>query len=222
MEKIIPQRIIDYPKYKSINLHPSLLPRYRGPSPIHYALLHGDKETGISIMQIDSKMDHGPLLSQIRSSIADDDTYITLSVHLAEKGAHLLVETIKAFIKGEITLQEQNHKEATYTELLTKKNAVIDWRLPQQIVYNRIRALNPWPGTYTMWNGSMLKIIEAACLSGTKLRPGEFVYTNDAIYAGTLDGDLKILILQREGKTVQKAKDFTHGNPKLNHSILPN
>lgn len=220
--KIIPPSIITHPKHSTINVHPSLLPKYRGPAPIHYALLHGDKETGISIMQIDKELDHGPILKKETVPIQPNDDYASLLESLSKKGAQILVRTLIEFHDGSITPKEQNHTKATYSKLLTKNDGEIEWSESIHNINNKIRALNPWPGTYTFWQGKRLKIIKVKPLTATTLKPGRIAFSENAIYVGTKNGDLQILELQREGKEVQSAEDFMKGNATLAESILPN
>jgi len=218
--QIIPHWILALPNFTSINLHPSSLPRYRGPAPIQYALLHGDKKAGITIMEMDNELDHGPILSQEYVSISPHETSLSLLKKLSEAGAKLLIKTLLRYAKGNIKPLEQNHSEATYTKLLTKDDGYINWATPQNIIYARIRALNPWPGTYSIWNGKILKILEAKPISAKTLAPGQVALASNKIYIGTLDGDLEIKKIQLEGKKVQNAKEFIAGNQQLNRAIL--
>jgi methionyl-tRNA formyltransferase len=219
--KLIPLWALTIPRYKSINLHPSMLPRYRGPAPIHFALLHGDSMTGITIMLIDEELDHGPILAQIPVMIEKDATYLSLLTHLSEVGAHLLIKTTIDYMHGNLTSIEQDHTKATYTNLLSKDDGLIDWRLPSQVIYNQIRALNPWPGTFTFWNGKRLKITKAQPITSSTLKPGDVAFGDKAIHIGTNDKDMIVLELQLEGKEVQSAIDFMRGNSDFDtHELL--
>lgn len=219
--KLIPEWAIDLPKFKTINLHPSMLPRYRGPAPIQYALLHGDIETGITIMLMDKEMDHGPILAQEKVSIQPDDTYTTLANQLSDIGAHLLVETISAYVQGAIQPRSQIHSAATVTKLLSKDDGAISWHEPQVLIFNKIRALNPWPGTFTEWQGKRLRISEIRPLSAKTLAPGEVTFADNTIHIGTKDFDIAVVRLQLEGKAEQDANAFMNGHQELNGSALP-
>lgn len=219
---LIPKRLIELPLLGSINLHPSALPKYRGPAPIHYALLHGDKRTAIAIIIIDEEMDHGPIISQEIIDIDTTDNYESLLYRLANSGAKILLAALLDFYDKKITPIEQIHTKATYTKLLTKIDGELDWDSPQKVIYNKIRALNPWPGTYTFWKGKRLKILKALPLKATMLQPGEIALGNNKIHIGTRDGDIDILTIQSEGKNTQEASSFIKGNAKLSGQQLPN
>jgi methionyl-tRNA formyltransferase len=150
--QIISKEILEIPKYGCFNIHPSLLPKYRGPSPIQTAILNGDKKTGVTIMLMDEKMDHGPILAKRELKITNpksEITYQELHDKLAEIGAKLLIKTIPDWINGKIKPQTQNEKKATYTKIIKKEDGKIDWKKPAQEIERQIRALNPWPGTFT-------------------------------------------------------------------------
>ncbi|MEA3272416.1 MAG: methionyl-tRNA formyltransferase [Patescibacteria group bacterium] len=156
---IIPKKILEIPKFGFLNIHPSLLPKYRGPSPIQNAILNGDKETGVSIMLLDKKMDSGPILAQKKVKINENETYETLRNRLAEIGAKLLIKTLLDYVSGKIKPKPQNHKKATYTKLLKREDGKIDWSKPAEEIERMVRAYHPWPGTWTELNGKRLKII---------------------------------------------------------------
>ena len=219
--KLIPKVIINHPEKGSINLHPSILPKYRGPAPIHYALLHGDSNTAITIIKIDEEMDHGPILIQQMVPISDGDNYLTLLKKLSEVGAKVLVKTTVDYFDKKISETPQAHTKATYTKLLAKIDGELEWDSPQKVIYNKIRALNPWPGTYTYWKGKRLKILDAKQLTATMLSPGKIVFGNNMIHIGTRDGDMDIRLLQLEGKTPKKPSAFIRGNKRLNGVDLP-
>ncbi len=190
--KIIPKHIIDLPKYGCLNVHPSLLPKYRGASPIQTAILNGEEETGVSIMLMDEKMDHGPVLSQIKHKI-DNKDYNTLSKELAEKGAQLLIETIPKYLKGEIKPKEQNHDKATFTKIIKKEDGKIDWSRTPQEIERQIRAFNPWPGTFTFLKDKRIKILEAE----------------------VINNELVIKKVQPEGKRPMSYEDYLKAHDKL-------
>lgn len=165
--KIVPKNILELSKYGFINIHPSLLPRLRGPSPIQAAILAGDKTTGITIHIATEKFDSGPILAQKETPIAPDDTCFSLSERLAKEGAALLIQTIKKWLAGEIVPKEQDEAFATYTKLLKKKDGEIDWSRPADYLEKMVRAYDQWPGAYTkMKNGKILKIKKAEVVNG--------------------------------------------------------
>jgi methionyl-tRNA formyltransferase len=147
--KIIPKEILEIPEYGALNVHPSLLPKYRGPSPIQTAILNGDKETGITIMLMDQEMDHGPIIAQDRCKIGETTTCQELEKILANQGAKLLIETIPKWIKREIKAKEQDHSKASYTKIIKKEDGKIDWNKSAQEIERKIRAFDPWPGAFT-------------------------------------------------------------------------
>lgn len=219
--KIIPEWIIKLPKYSSINLHPSLLPELRGPSPIQTALLKNFTTTGISIMLIDNQMDHGPILHQEKIPILKDDTHATLSLRLAEYGSIILLKTMTNYINKKIVPKSQNHLKATFTKLFTKKDGQLDWSMPASDIVNKIRAFNPWPGTYTYWRGKFLKIIKADTDMTIQMPPGLVDYNNSQLVVGTGKGVLIIFELQLEGKRQISSKEFIRGYKDILKTRLP-
>jgi len=171
--QLIPAEILKIPRYGCLNIHPSLLPKYRGPSPIQYAILNGDKETGVTIILMDEKMDHGEIISNFKFLISKKFTYPELSQKLAEIGVKLLLETIPKWINGEIKAKAQDESEATYTKILKKEDGKIDWARPPEEIERKIRAFNPWPGAFTFWKKNkkkiMIKILEAEVSKNNKL-----------------------------------------------------
>ncbi|MFC1921519.1 methionyl-tRNA formyltransferase, partial [Chloroflexota bacterium] len=164
--KILPQVVLDIPVHGCINIHPSLLPRHRGVSPVPASILAGDEFTGVSIMLLDAGTDTGPVLAQAQIPVLDYDTTGSLTGKLSLTGAELLMEVIARYIKGEITPKPQNDAEATYCRMITKEEGEIDWTLPAVEIWRRVRAYQPWPGCYTHWQEKQLKILEAVPLSG--------------------------------------------------------
>lgn len=190
--KIIPERYLEIPKHGFLNIHPSLLPKYRGPTPVQSALLNGDKETGVTIMVLDKDMDHGPLLAQEKYDIWPKTTFPQLHDELAAIGADLLIKIIPGFINGEIRPKVQNHDQVTICKIYEREDGKIDWSKPVQEIYNQIRALNPEPGTWTTWQGKVLNIKKAAVAS---------------------DGGLEPLIVQLEGGKEMSFPEFLRGHP---------
>jgi len=221
--QIIPKTILDIPRYGAINVHPSLLPKYRGASPIQAAIKNGDDVTGITIMLLDEQLDHGPILADRAVAIAPTDTGGTLSARLAEAGAVLLMETLPRFLGGEITPREQDHTAATVAKQLTRDDGRIDWSRPVQEVLRAIRAYNSWPGSWTVWNKTRLKIIRARASNETPewLKPGSVFQTNDGLFAvRCANGSVVLEILQSEGKKEMTATEFLRGHGDFAGSML--
>ncbi|MDP2910690.1 MAG: methionyl-tRNA formyltransferase [bacterium] len=192
--QIIPKEILKIPKYGCLNVHPSLLPKYRGPSPIQTAILNGDKKTGLTVMLMDEKMDHGKIISNFQFPISNKITYQELYEKLALSGAKLLLETIPKWIDGKIKSQTQDEKKATYTKIIKKEDGKIDWKKPAQEIERQIRALNPWPGTFTFIKKRGKKIRIKVCQA-------ELSENNQLI----------IKKLQPEGKKPMSFEDFKKG-----------
>lgn len=230
--KIIPQNILDIPKLGNVNVHPSKLPKYRGPSPLQAVIEAGDKETAISIMLIDDKMDHGPLLAQKTLLLDEQETPETLRTKVVKIGAPLLVSTLKDFIAGKIIAQDQDHEKATFCKLLEKENGQIDWQKTAEQIERQVRAYDPWPGTYTEIGTEnsdqiqKLKIHEAVLIDPEwfreKLKPGEVKIFERRLLIGTGTAPLEILKLQPENKAIMDAKSYINGNQEINGKILGN
>ncbi len=168
--KIIPQKLLTIPKLGSIGVHPSLLPKYRGASPIQRAILNGDQETGVSLFLMDEQLDHGPVIVQKKLTI-DKLNFEILSQKLAQLGGELLVETLPKFIKGEYTLQPQNDKEATYAPKITIDDAYVDLEIDDPIIIERkVRALNPEPGVWTYKDNKRMKILEVELTQDNQIK----------------------------------------------------
>lgn len=182
--KIIPKSYLDIPKYGFVNVHPSLLPKYRGPSPIQTAILNGDIKTGVSIIIVDEEMDHGPILEQKTYNIQPTTNNIMVSKELFELGADLLIEILPKFINKEIKPQEQDHAKATFTKMFSREDGRINWNEPAEKIYNQIRALNPEPGTWTLLRRSVAKAMEHQ-------RQG--FHFRSRSYGGQVGGQSKIL-----------------------------
>ncbi len=219
--KIIPKTILDIPKYGTINTHASLLPAYRGASPIQHVILNGDKETGVTIMKIDEEMDHGPIISNVKIQISNDDTFESLSQKLAISGAKLLIKIIPDYIYGKIKPIEQDHSKATYTKIIKKEDGKIDWSKSAGEIERMMRAFYPWPTTWAIWNNKILKIIEADIAGGNNHEIGKIFLINKkelAVKCG--DGNLIIKKLQLEGGKILSAKEFLNGHKDFTGSIL--
>ena len=165
--KIIPKEILDIFPRGILNIHPSLLPKYRGPSPIQTAILNGDEETGVTIMLLDEEMDHGAVLAHITYHISPSTIGSELSQALAKEGAKLLVETLPKWLAGEIEPQPQDHNKATFTKMLERADGRIDWNKSAEGIEKMVHAYDAWPGTFTLWSGKRLKILRARLLHAT-------------------------------------------------------
>jgi len=223
--KILPAAILNLPRYGCINIHPSLLPRHRGPSPIPTAILEGDEVTGVTIMLLDAGLDTGPILKQRELPISSQDTAGSLSDKLAQIGAELLLETLPLWFEGKIKPQPQDERRATYTRRITKEDAEIDWRLPALEICRRVRAFYPSPGCYTWWAGKRLKINEAVLLAeaakgevGKVIALGSVLPTPVGVITGT--GLLGLCQVQLEGKRPLSAAEFIRGQRHFVGSCL--
>jgi len=163
---LLPQSILDIPPLGCVNIHPSLLPRHRGPSPVAAAILAGDEITGVSIMLLDKGMDTGPLLAQQQVPVSPQDTTGSLTVNLAQIGGQLLMQTLPLWLEGKLMSQPQDNEKATYSKLVTKEEGEIDWHRPAIELWRKVRAFQPWPGCHTTWQGKLLKIMETIPLPG--------------------------------------------------------
>ncbi|MDP3879678.1 MAG: methionyl-tRNA formyltransferase [Dehalococcoidales bacterium] len=224
--QILPQAVLDVPAHGCINIHPSLLPEFRGASPVAAAILAGKEFTGVSIMLLDRGMDTGPVLTRAQIPISASDTTGSLAGKLSRVAAGLLLEVLPRWVKGEITPQPQDEAAATYTRVLTKGEGEIDWQLPAGVIWRRVRAFHPWPGCYTRWLGKQFRIIEAVPLAGEGAgKAGEVIALNDeggaVLGIGTGEGILGVLRVQMEGKRVMSAAEFLRGQRQFIGAILP-
>jgi methionyl-tRNA formyltransferase len=223
--QILPQSVLDIPGHQCINIHPSLLPKFRGASPVAAAILAGDEFTGVSIMLMDRGLDTGPVLAQAQVPISAQDTAGSLTAKLSLIAAQLLLEVLPRWTRGEITPRPQNETEASYSGEFSKKDGAIDWHLPAVDIWRRVRAFHPWPGCYTKWQGKQLKIIEVVPLPvENKLEIGQVVALDKegAVFGvNTGDGVLGISKVQLEGKRTMSVAEFLRGQRQLIGAILP-
>lgn len=209
--QILRQNVLDLPPYGCINVHASLLPRWRGAAPIQAALLHGDKEAGVTIMKMDAGVDTGPMLSQRATPIDPDDNAATLSDRLAELGAELLLETLPGYLRGEIKPQPQDESRATYASMLKKEDGLLDFSQPAEDLANKVRAYNPWPGAFFHWGGQLIKVQKVRPLSETRLAPGQTGVQSGQPVIGVGDGLLVLEEVQPAGKRLMPGKVFLNG-----------
>lgn len=189
--KILPRRVLEQFRYGVLNIHPSLLPKYRGPSPIRTAIANGDTETGVTIIKLNDKMDEGPIIAHVSCSIYQDEMHSELRDRLAEQGSALLIKTIPDYIAGHIEAQPQDHAQATYTKLLTRDDGQVDLQKDSpEMIYNKFRAYEGWPEIWFVHKGKRVKILQ--------YMPGQ------------------IITLQPEGRKPMSLKDFENGYGKLN------
>ena len=214
----IPTVMLEFAPYGCINLHSSLLPKYRGASPIQWALLNGEETTGVTTMRMDEGWDTGDMLLSRAVPIREEDNFASLHDRLAEVGAALLVETLDQLAVGRITPTPQNHEEATYARKLTDEDLVLDWSCPSRELFNRIRALDPWPGARTTLNGEQLKIWSAQISTedwGLAQAPpgaiGDPGKGEQGIPVRTGDGVLLLYELQLPGRKRLNAAQFLAG-----------
>ncbi len=216
---LLPKEILETFKFGCLNLHPSLLPKYRGPSPVSTAILNNDSETGVSIMLLDQGMDSGPILSQEKSKIFSDETSGELTNRLFISGSVLMSKTIKEWVNGKISPIDQINEHASFTKLFSKKDGEINWKLPAETISSRIRALDPWPGSYTYSDQKLLKIISVSFENDSNLDIGQINFDQN-ISIGTKKGKIIVHKLQLEGKKRLNSKEFMRGNSFLNGKIL--
>ena len=212
--KILPKEIIDIPKYGIINVHSSLLPKYRGASPIHSAILNGDKESGVSIMYIEEGLDSGDVILKETCEITEDDTLGTLHDRLKELGAIGLEKALKLIEVGEVKAEKQDDSKATFVKPLTKEQAKIDWNNTKEVIFNQIRGLNPFPGAYTHnEKNENIKIYKSEKLE--KEYDGEngtvVEMTKKGPVVKVANGALRLLEIKFEGKKLQSGADIVNG-----------
>jgi len=220
--QILPPEVLAIPAQGCLNVHASLLPRYRGAAPIAAAILAGEEQTGVTLMLMDEGMDTGPILAQVKCKIEPHDTTGSLSVKLAHLGADLLVETLPRWLDGRIVPQPQDDSRATYCQTTTKKDGLIDWSLPATALWLRVRAYHPWPGTYTYWRGKLLKILRArpAKIRPSGEEPGRVISLDDGVAVVTGTGALLLEEIQLAGKKALTAQEFIRGQRDFIGSVL--
>ncbi len=209
--RLIPQWMLDLPPLGNINLHASLLPKYRGAAPIQWAIALGETVTGVTTMRIDAGLDTGDILLQRELPIAPADTSETLAPRLAAIGAELMVETLRGLQAGNVHPRPQDHSQATLAPILKKEDGQIDFSLPATQIFNRIRGFHPWPGAFTKFRGKTLQIAKAISLNEA-LPPAELRLRENRLLVGCgHNTSLELLEIQLEGKKRMSASDFLHG-----------
>ena len=217
---LLPPEVLSAFRHGCINLHPSLLPKYRGASPVSSTILAGDKYTGVTIIQLDSGMDSGPILSQEKIKLQGDEFCDKLTMDLFMLGSKLVSKTISEFATDNIEIVQQDHDKATFTEKLSRNDGLIDWTKGFNRIWKEIRAYNPWPGSHTKFKGKNLKIIEAKISTENKSPSGYVSIHRNEVYVGTSDGSLNVKKLQGEGGKIVLASDFARGHKDFENSVL--
>jgi len=218
--RIIPQWMIDLPRLGNINLHASLLPKYRGAAPIQWAIANGEAGTGVTTMRIDAGLDTGDILLREKIAISPEDTAETLAPRLSVIGADLIVQTLRGLQAGAVSPKPQDNTKATLAPILRKEDGRIDFQRTALEIHNRLRGFQPWPGAFTTFRGKNLSIWQASVLTRS-LAPGEFHVEGDSLSVGCAAGSaLSLLELQPEGKKHMPARDFIHGYRPRNGEVL--
>lgn len=221
--QILRSHVLNLPPHGCLNIHASLLPRWRGASPIQHALMAGDAQSGVCLMQMDVGLDTGPVFTCRATTISADDTASTLHDRLAEIGAALLRDSLDDILAGKLTAQPQDDTFSTYASMIDKENGRLDWTQSAVELDRHIRAMTPWPGAFTTWQGSVVKILKAAPGSrNTIMPPGSVLYDADKrqmiVAAGS--GSLILETIQLAGKKAMSAADFVRGHTGFAGSLL--
>ena len=217
--KLIPPAILEAFPLGILNVHTSLLPKYRGASPIQSSILAGETETGVTIMKMAAGLDTGPILAQTQVEIAPDDLFTEVENKLIGAAIPLLIESTQKYLAGEITPSEQNENQMTACRELTKDDGKVNWNQTAEQIYNQYRALCVWPGIWTKWNEKRLKLIDLKP-ADKKIPAGQVKIEEGRIFIGTSNGALEILSLQLEGKNTLTAADWLRGNAKIDGANL--
>ncbi len=213
--QILKKVVLDIPKKYCVNLHASLLPKYRGAAPINWVIMNGETSTGVTTIKMNERMDEGEIILQEELEVSGDDTSETLAQKLSLSGSELLIKTIDSIRKNKASLKEQDHKLATYAAKLKKSDGLIDWSISAKDIHNRVRGLLPWPGAYTEWKGKSVKILESDYSEERveKGKPGDIIdKSDDGIVMATGNGKLIIKSLQLQGGKPLTSAAFLRGH----------
>ena len=213
--RIIPEHLLTIPRFGMINVHASLLPKYRGAAPVHRAVINGESQTGVTIMRVVKELDAGGMFARVTRPIRPDETSDVVETALSEMGAELLVTVVDQLESGTAREEPQDDTQATYASRLTKEEGLIDWTRSASEIHNRIRGLYPWPHAYTFFNGTRLIVLRSAVANAgaSATIPGTILrVTPEAIYVATGDGELAMLDVQPEGRRAMRAHDFLLGH----------
>ncbi len=212
--QILPKALLDAPKYGCINVHASLLPKYRGGAPIHKAIIEGESESGVTIMYMVEALDAGDMLTKVVVPITEQDTYGSLHDKLAPAGARLLVETLPQLLKGELAATPQDHSQATFAPTIKRVDELIDWNKTAEQIYNQVRGMQPFPVAFTTWEGKTWKLwrVEKVQTSGVLAPAGSVVErAADGLVVACGQGSVKLVEIQPEGKKRMSMRDFLLG-----------
>lgn len=209
----IPDEVVDLPARGCLNLHPSLLPRHRGASPVASAILAGDAETGVTVLFVTPEMDAGDILAQARTPIGSEETTGALTARLGEWGAEVYVDAVTAWLHGDLQPRPQDAGQATSTRLWTRDDGRLDWRKGASELARQVRAFDPWPGTHTTWKGELLGVLAAAPLPDWhgEAAPGTVVRSPQGIAVATSSGALLLRTVQAAGKRAVAAQEYANG-----------
>ncbi|MDI6601392.1 MAG: methionyl-tRNA formyltransferase [Thermoanaerobacteraceae bacterium] len=218
---ILPKEILELPQYGCINVHASLLPRYRGAAPINWAIINGENITGITIMKMNQRPDAGDIILSKEVEICEKDNALTLTDKLSRIGADALLKALDMIKNNAAVFKMQDESQATYAPMLTKKIGHINWNRSMKEIINLVRGTWPWPGAYFLLNGKMIKVIECSKNKDLKGNPGEVLEANrEGLYVGCNDGSIMITVLQPEGKRAMNVDEYLRGNKLERGTIL--
>lgn len=219
--KILPEEILDIPKYGCINVHASILPKYRGAAPINWSLINGEKETGITIMKMDSGMDTGNIISSHKIKINDDDDTLILTEKLSILSAKKIVEFINNLVlNGSYESKSQNENEATLAPKIKKEDALIDWQKDAEGIRNLIRGCNPWPVAHTHFKDQIIRIFKVSLDNSSNINPGQIVNKDGRLIVGCGQGSIEIFEIQRSGQKRLSGKEFLNGISNIETPIF--
>ena len=219
--QILPQSIIDLAPLGILNVHASLLPKYRGAAPIQWAIANGETLTGVTTMRIDAGLDTGDILAKAETPIGPNEAAPELSERLAVLGAELLIDSLRLLELGQITPQPQDHAAATLAPILKKEDGIVDWTQPAHVIHNRLRGFTPWPGASTVFRGTSLKILSALPAPDAQLAPGQLAIRSRTLLAGCgARTSLQLLELQPEGRKKVSGESFANGARLLDNEGL--
>lgn len=223
--RILPPEVLEIPRHGCLNIHPSLLPRYRGPSPVVSALLEAEETTGVTVMLVDEGMDSGPIVVQQSTEVGPEETAASLTSRLFRAGGDLLASTLPRWFAGDLVPIPQDESLATFTQKITKQDGLADWNLTAVALHQRARAFDPWPGLYTYCKGKILKLTKVHAIGSTgghHHRPGTVLNAADSrVAVATGDGVLVVDELQLEGRRPVSAEEFVRGHRDFMGTVLP-
>ncbi len=216
--KLIPNELLGLPRRGTLNVHPSLLPRHRGASPIQAALAEGERETGVSLMVLDAEMDHGPIVAQKKITLRGDETAAALAAALAIEAAELTAEFLPKYLNDEIKPVEQDHAQATFSKLLSRDSGRVDWQRGAEEIERQARAMEPWPGLWSVWqgNGKTARVkLGLPTIVAERLPPGAIKIVNGILTIGTATDSLAFKKIQLEGKREMPIDELLRGAPEF-------